>query len=112
MAALRISEGVTLWHLSPIYLQMPPTGHAAWRNNEDCREWQRASLVGGLLMTNKPRRARKPHGHGKPRKQKYSSMEESDISAWWVSKKRNGYYLYGNKLGQVGDASATICEGS
>jgi hypothetical protein len=39
-------------------------------------------------------------------------MEESDISAWWVSKKRNGYYLYGNKLGQVGDASATICEGS
>jgi hypothetical protein len=59
-------------------------------------------------MTKKPKSmARK---HGTPRKTKYFNLEDSDISFFWVSKKHNGYYLYGVELGEVGGPAATICE--
>jgi hypothetical protein len=61
-------------------------------------------------MTNKRKRVRALGRHGKPSKHKYFNMEESAISTWRVSRKRKGYYLYGNELGQVGDASPTICD--
>ena len=31
-------------------------------------------------------------------------------NAFWVVKKRKGYYLYGNEVGEVGDANETICD--
>ncbi len=37
-------------------------------------------------------------------------MLDSEISFFWVSKNRNGYYLYAVELGQVGGPAATICE--
>jgi hypothetical protein len=41
---------------------------------------------------------------------KYFNMEDSDISAYRVVKKRSGYYLYGCELGQIGGASDTILD--
>ena len=50
----------------------------------------------------------------KPRKQKYFNLHESDSSgmdnAFWVVKKRKGYYLYASEIGQVGVASQTVCD--
>ena len=48
--------------------------------------------------------------HRTPRKRKYFNLLDSEISYFWVSKKRKGYYLYGVELGEVGGPAATICE--
>ena len=35
-------------------------------------------------------------------------MEENEISGWSIRRKRDGYYLFGNEIGQVGGACKTI----
>ena len=48
--------------------------------------------------------------HRISRKKKYFNLLDSEISFYWVSRKRKGYYLYGVKLGQVAGPATTICE--
>jgi hypothetical protein len=31
-------------------------------------------------------------------------------NAWWAVKRKKGYYLYGNEVGQVGGACRTLCD--
>ena len=45
-----------------------------------------------------------------PRKNKYFNLYDNEISYYWISKKRKGYYLYGLELGEVGGPAATICQ--
>lgn len=59
-------------------------------------------------MTKKPKK--RAHKNRTSHKKKYFNLLDSDISFFWVSKKRKGYYLYGVELGQVGGPAATICE--
>jgi len=44
------------------------------------------------------------------RRIKFFTLEDSDSSAYWVKKKRNGYCLYGAEIGQIGEASSTILQ--